>query len=249
MACCLLRQSSGVHRWLLPPPLSSCRLRQYRLHCLHGQLSPLAWSPTLTGLWWLSHQCTLWGLAVCCFLKWEAWSLTLFRLLAILNTAFPCFLAGVSYRDAGSGLGPFPDLWFAWALSAGILAVLSPLLDPTKTCPVPVCILLCHSWLPGVGCENFRQHWSMLWPAPLSVCTDTIRLCSQMLNNTLEKNRQVKQGDHQRDETMFIIGNCMYEHFLEWLIKSKKTDQLETEMFQGVHKQMCQTFKDNDSNR
>ena len=67
-----------------------------------------------------------------------------------------------------------------------------------------------------------------------------------MLNNTLEKNRQVKQGDHQRDETMFIIGNCMYEHFLEWLIKSKKTDQLETEMFQGVHKQMCQTFKDND---
>jgi len=135
MTCRLLRQSSGGHRWLLPPPLSRWRLRQYRLHCLHGQLSPLAWSPTLTGLWWLSHQCTLWGLAVCCFLKREAWSLTLFCLLAILDSASPCFLAGVSYRDAGSGLGPFPALWFAWALSAGILAVVNPLFDPSKTSP------------------------------------------------------------------------------------------------------------------
>ena len=38
---------------------------------LHGWWSHLAWqwSPTMTGLWWLSHQCTLWGLAVCCFLE------------------------------------------------------------------------------------------------------------------------------------------------------------------------------------
>ena len=34
--CDLLRQSSGGHGWLLPPPLSSWRLRPYRLHCLRG---------------------------------------------------------------------------------------------------------------------------------------------------------------------------------------------------------------------
>ena len=34
--CNLLRQSSGGHGWLLPPPLSSWRLGLYWLHCLHG---------------------------------------------------------------------------------------------------------------------------------------------------------------------------------------------------------------------
>ena len=34
--------------------------------CLTG------WNSTLTGLWWISHQGTLWILAVCCFLQWEA---------------------------------------------------------------------------------------------------------------------------------------------------------------------------------
>ena len=74
------------------------------------------WSPSLTGLWWLSHQYTLWGLEDCCFPEWEAWSLT----LGILDSDFTCFLAGVSHRDAGIGLGTFPTPWFAWALSAGI---------------------------------------------------------------------------------------------------------------------------------
>ena len=62
---------------------------------------------------WAISVHTLWGLAVCCFLKWEAWSLTLFCLLAILDSAFPGFLAGVSRRDAGIGLGTFPTPWFA----------------------------------------------------------------------------------------------------------------------------------------
>ena len=84
-----------------------------------------------------SHQCTLWGLAVCCFLKWAAWSLTPFCLLAVLDSAFQSFLAGVSPRDAGIGLGTFPTPWFPWSLSAGILAVLGLLLDPSKTCPSP----------------------------------------------------------------------------------------------------------------
>ena len=65
--CHILKQSSGWEGELLPPPLSSWRLRPYGLHGLYRWCSHLAWqwSPTLTGLWWLSHQCTLWGLAVC----------------------------------------------------------------------------------------------------------------------------------------------------------------------------------------
>ena len=71
----------------------------------------------------------------------EELDLTLVCLLAILESAVPSFLAGVSRRDAGIGLGTFPTPWFASALPAGILAVLRPLLDPSKTCPVPLCIL------------------------------------------------------------------------------------------------------------
>ena len=81
--------------------------------------------------------------------------LWLFCLLAILDSAFSSFLAGVSCRDAGISLGTFPTPWFAWALSAGILAVLNPLLDPPKTCPLPVCIPLCLSQLRGVGYGDF----------------------------------------------------------------------------------------------
>ena len=148
MACVvwLSPLEAKLHVWQLPPPLSSWMLRPYRLHRLYGLWSHLAWqwSPTLTGLWWLSHQCTLclwlWGLTVCCFLEWEAWSLTLFCLPAILDSAFPRFLAEVSRRDAGISLGTFPTPWFAWALSAGKLAVLSPLLDPSKTSTSELCL-------------------------------------------------------------------------------------------------------------
>ena len=42
-------------------------------------------------------------------------------------------------------------------------------IDPSKTCPVPVCIPLCLSRLRGVSSRDFRRHWSMLWPASLSV--------------------------------------------------------------------------------
>ena len=63
---CHLEAVSIEHGWLLPLPLSSRRLRLYRLHCLHEWWLQLVWqwSPTLTGLRWLSHQGTLWGLAV-----------------------------------------------------------------------------------------------------------------------------------------------------------------------------------------
>ena len=41
----LFRQSSGGHMWLFPPPLSSWRLKPYRLHCLHGWWSCLTVKP------------------------------------------------------------------------------------------------------------------------------------------------------------------------------------------------------------
>ena len=102
-------------------------------------------------------------LRFCCFLEWEAWFLTPFCPRAILGSAFSRFLAGVSRRDAGISLLTFPTHWFAWVLSAGIFAVLSPLLDPSKTCPIQVCTPLCLSRLYGVGlwraqdCEEYEQ--------------------------------------------------------------------------------------------
>ena len=65
--CYLLRQSSGGNEWQLPPPLSGWWLRLCRLpYHYYGWWLHLAWqwSPTLSGLWWLSHQCTLWDSVV-----------------------------------------------------------------------------------------------------------------------------------------------------------------------------------------
>ena len=73
-------------------------------------------------------------------------------LLDFPRPVWPC------HRDSGIGLGTFPAPWFDSVLSAGILAVLSPLLESSKTCPVPVCIPLCLSQLRGVDCGDFRRH-------------------------------------------------------------------------------------------
>ena len=101
------------------------------------------------GYWAISvHYEVLW-FAVFLNEKLDLW---LFCLLAILDSTFPSFLAGVSHRDAGIGLGTFPTPWFAWALSAVILAVLSPLFYPSMTCPAPVCIPLRLLRLRGVSC-------------------------------------------------------------------------------------------------
>ena len=48
----------------------------------------------------------------------------------------------------------FPFLVLLSVLSAGILAVFTPLLGPSMTCPVLVCCLLCLSRIHGVGCGN-----------------------------------------------------------------------------------------------
>ena len=66
-------------------------------------------------------------------------------MLAILDSSVQSVLAGISHRDGRIGLVTFPTAWFACALSAGIFAVLSPLLDPSKTCSVTF-VSLMASW-------------------------------------------------------------------------------------------------------
>ena len=68
----------------------------------------------------ISVHCEVLRFAVFLNEKLDLWP---FCLLAVLDTAYPCFLARVSHRDAGIGLGTFPTPWFAWALSTGILAL------------------------------------------------------------------------------------------------------------------------------
>ena len=140
-----------------------------RPYSLHGWWSHLAWQ-WLTCL--LLTEQSVYTMRSCglLFFEWEAWSLTSFCLLAILDNVLPSFLAGMSHTDAGIGLGTIPTPWFAWTLSASIPAVMSPLLDPSKTCPVPVCNPLYLSrFFHAVGCRDFWRHLSMLWLVALSV--------------------------------------------------------------------------------
>ena len=105
------------------------------VQCLHGWCSQLAWqwSPTLTGLWWLSHQFTLWYHAVCCFVficfvclkeKLNSW---------IRFACWPAFLSPPSHNIVFVSV-PVP-VWVpshslvCRALSDGILSVLILLLD------------------------------------------------------------------------------------------------------------------------
>ena len=168
--CHLLRQSSGRHGWLLSPPLSSWRLRPYK--------PPLS-SRMVVAPWLTLKPHPNWFLVTTISLHYEVLQFAVFLNEKLdlwlclpaghLDSAFIRFLARVSHRHTGIGLGTFPTPWFAWVLSAGLLAVLSPLPDPSKTCPVPVCIPLCLSLLRGVGCRDFWRHWSTIWPTPLSV--------------------------------------------------------------------------------
>ena len=132
--CRLLRQSST---WVIAPTST------VKLDCtgciifMHGSGTlpdTVTVKPHPYWSLWLNHQCAPRDLAVCCFLEWEAWSLIPFCLLAILNSAFPSFLAGMS-------------VWVP--LSAGILAALSLLLDPSHS--PSLCVI--HSfmeWVVGI---------------------------------------------------------------------------------------------------
>ena len=149
--CYLLRQSSGGNEWQLPPPLSGWWLRLCRLpYRYYGWWLHLAWrwSPTLSGLWWLSHQCTLWDPVVFLNEKLDLW----IHFACWLNNAFPSFLAGLSCRGVRISACTFPTPWFAWSLAVSwyISSTDSSACPKSKTCPVPVCIPLCRLWLHGV---------------------------------------------------------------------------------------------------
>ena len=88
-------------------------------------------------------------------------------LLDFPRPVWPC------HRDSGIGLGTFPAPWFAWVLSAGIAAVLSPLLDPFQDLPRP-------SLHPFV---SFTASWSGLWGFPTALkyiltCSTFFVVCS-----------------------------------------------------------------------
>ena len=130
----LLRQSNWGNVWLFSLPLSSWRWD--RISCtfpwmvvvpcltVKSHVSSLVTESSVY-IYTMSHQCryTLWDPAVCYFLEWKSLSLNVCCQLAILDTTFPSFLAGVSLRGSGIGFGPFLTPWFAWAVT------------------VPVCIL------------------------------------------------------------------------------------------------------------
>ena len=70
-------------------------------------------------------------LAVSCFLEWECCSRTLFCFLAILDSAFSSFLAGVlRHREAGIGLGVFPTPWY---LQYWVFCLTHPRLAPSQS--------------------------------------------------------------------------------------------------------------------
>ena len=137
--------SKAVH----PQEFSKVDVRHWQFQC--GLSIPLfTFVASLLNLWRGWHDR--------CLLGWSS------------DSAFPNFLAGVSHRVAGIGLGTFPTPWFAWALSAGLLEVLGPLLDPSKTCSILVCLPLCFSRLHTnhrVGHGFCWWHWSVPWPVPL----------------------------------------------------------------------------------
>ena len=161
-------------------------------------------------------------LRFCCFLEWEAWFLTPFCPRAILGSAFSRFLAGVSRRDAGISLLTFPTHWFAWVLSAGIFAVLSPLLDPSKTCPIQVCTPLCLSRLYGVGlwraqdCEEYEQCaglWRVFRTVKSSKDCEEREESAELLKPVLNW-ANVCSPEHTSDTS------TNYDSFLNWTFSS-----------------------------
>ena len=85
---------------------------------------------------------------------------TPYYLLDILDHAIQSFLARMSHKDAGISSATFPT---PWVLTAGIFAVLSPLLDLWRTCSIPACIPLCVCWFCAISYELCRDYMQGLW--------------------------------------------------------------------------------------
>ena len=79
----------------------------------------------------------------------------------------------MSHTDAGIGLCTFATPRFVWALLAGMIAVLSPVFDPSKTGPVPVCIPFCLPWL--------IHKWDRVSFDSTEVCFDLLHFLSFVL--------------------------------------------------------------------
>ena len=168
----------------------------FHLHCqtwgwdhtgcsLHGWWSHLAWqwSPTLTGLWWMSHKCTLCNLAVSCFFL-----LLLFFLKGKLDLwlRFACLpfstvLSHVFWQEClretpESVWVPFQilgllELYQLAYLKFWVLCLSYPRLAPSQS--ASLCVF--HGFMEWVNCGDFLRHWSMLWPAPISAWFALVR--------------------------------------------------------------------------
>ena len=132
----------------------------------------LQWSPTLTDLWWLSHQCTPWGLAVCCFLEWEA-------LILIACWPFSTVLSPVFWREClietpESVRVPFPlvdllELCQLAYLQCWVLWLTRPRFAPSQTASALTdlsCLSLllfhCHPGLTS-SLHFYRERRSRIW--------------------------------------------------------------------------------------
>ena len=108
------------------------------------------WSPTLTGLcdWTISVHQEILQSAVFLNEKLDLWfHFACWPFSKVLSQVFcqECLFGSVWVC-----LGTFPTLWFAWALSAGILAALSLLLYPSQS--PSLCVI--HSfmeWVVGIS--------------------------------------------------------------------------------------------------
>ena len=124
--------------------------------------------PHLTDFRWVSHQCIhyeiLWFDV---FLKEKLDLWLCFAYSSFSTVIFHGFWQECLVETLGSVWVPFPLLGLLELCQLAYLQYWSsPLLDPSKTCPVPVCITLCLSRLCGVGCGDIRRPWSMLWLTP-----------------------------------------------------------------------------------
>ena len=119
-------------------------------------------------------QCTLWGLAVCCFLEREAWSLTPFCLLAILDSAFPSFWQECLVETPESAwltlalLGLLERCQLAY-LQYWVLCLTNPRLAPSQS--ASLCVF--HGfmeWVVGIfdgakyalKCLTHYQYWAKM---------------------------------------------------------------------------------------
>ena len=126
--------------------------------------------------WWWLHFAWQWSptepsLRSCSLLF--SWRRSLisdsFCPVVILDSAFPGFLAEVSYRDARIGFDVFPTPWFAWSLSAGIPQLWVTFLTHPRLAPSQ-----------SVAFVSFTASWIGLWGFRSEVYVDLLHFLSTL---------------------------------------------------------------------